>query len=434
VPWIQGAIFRWVGPNNATGRLLTLASALATVTLLALTMRGDRSAWYLVVAWAALLGVNHRSGQYFAENRPDMPALLVGTVGLLLLGRGQEKRRGWLILAGTAALVIGFFLKQVVSIFAAVPPVVLILRGRRPGRSEVILAVIPLVVMGGVILGLKVVSPAVYHYMITVPGSYRYHWPRIPRYAWELLLDSPLFLVLLGEWIVSERASLRGDPRLLWLAAVLAVCIPFCAMAFGKVGGWPNSLLPALLAMMAFAVLRLPRLLKRLDDRTWPLHSRVILGTFLAFLLLMTTFPHLTKGNNLLVSRSAWDREYQRAISAVRELPGTVACPEDPTIPLYAKRQLSQNLFAEKDANADHGNWPKAVPEAIEAELGAAEYVVDVTDYWGENIDETLLRRHGFEPIDGLPLDRACYRIWRRRVLRLAEKPDRSVPGHRAPH
>src|SRR5437868_5951591 len=29
VPWVQGEIFRWVGPNNISGRVVTLASALA---------------------------------------------------------------------------------------------------------------------------------------------------------------------------------------------------------------------------------------------------------------------------------------------------------------------------------------------------------------------------------------------------------------------
>ena len=67
VPWLQGEIFRWFGPNNVSGRILSLVSALAAVALLAVTMRGERSTWYLVIASAAILGVNHRSGQYFTE-------------------------------------------------------------------------------------------------------------------------------------------------------------------------------------------------------------------------------------------------------------------------------------------------------------------------------------------------------------------------------
>ena len=38
VPWVQGEIFRWVGPNNVSGRVLTLVSALVTVTLLSVSL------------------------------------------------------------------------------------------------------------------------------------------------------------------------------------------------------------------------------------------------------------------------------------------------------------------------------------------------------------------------------------------------------------
>ncbi len=77
VPWVQGQIFRWTGPNNVTGRLLSVVSALLLVTLLAFCCAGDRTVWAVAIGWAALLGLDHRSGHYFAENRPDMTALLL---------------------------------------------------------------------------------------------------------------------------------------------------------------------------------------------------------------------------------------------------------------------------------------------------------------------------------------------------------------------
>ncbi len=140
VPWVQGAIFRWVGPNNISGRILSLISALTAVTILAVTMRGRRSAWFLLIAEAAILGVNYRSGQYFAENRPDMTALMFASAGILLLGYGQENRRGHWVVVGTASLVVGFFFKQTAFIFAVVPLLALILRWRRPTASEFRLA------------------------------------------------------------------------------------------------------------------------------------------------------------------------------------------------------------------------------------------------------------------------------------------------------
>ena len=202
VPWVQGEIFRWTGPNNLSGRLLSLISALLLVTMLAVCFTGDRSIWPIVIAWAALLGVDHRSGHYFVENRPDMPALLLGAVALILFGWGFERRRFAVVVLGTLCLILGFFFKQTVSIFAAVPLVALIMRGRLPKRSEIVLAAFPLVVMGGVIAGLGFYSKAIHHYMIAVPRAYSINWARAGKYLWELALDSPLFLVLIAELVI----------------------------------------------------------------------------------------------------------------------------------------------------------------------------------------------------------------------------------------
>ncbi len=414
VPWIQGQIFRWVGPNNVTGRLLTLVSALVAVTLLAVIMRGTRSAWYFLVAWALILGVNHRSGHYFAENRPDMPALMMGVGGILLLAYGMETRRGLVVVLGSSCLILGFFLKQTVSIYSAVPVIALFLRGRRPERSEIVLAAIPLAAMGVMMFGLKIANPPVYHYMVEIPRSYSIHWARVPKFAWELLLDSPLFLVLLGEWIIVEQASFRDDRRLFWLMATLAVAIPFSVLSFAKVGGWPNSEIPAFLAMTSFCVLRLPRLLRRLEETRSPVPARLATGVFLAVLMLMTTFPHLTKANNLIVAAAPWDDSYAEAISVTKDLPGSVVCPEDPTIPYYAKQRVVQNLFSEKDAHPVNGAWPPAIPDAVVNEFRTADYVVDVIDYWGENVNGELLLSFGFEPVEDDRLNPECYRIWRR--------------------
>jgi hypothetical protein len=425
VPWVQGTIFRWVGPNNISGRVLTLVSALVTVTLLAVFMRGHRSAWYFVVAWAVILGVNHRSLGYFAENRPDMTALMFATLAVLLMGYGQENRRGRFVVLGSACLVVGFFFKQSAAAFAAVPLVALIMRREIPGRSEVLLASFPLVVSGGVILCLKVFSPAIYFYMIEVPGAYPLNWPKVARVAWELLLDSPLFLVLVGERIVFDRRRLRDDPRLLWLAAVLAVTIPSGAIMTAKAGGTPNSLLPALLPMMAFCVLRLPRILMRVKNKIDHISSQLIASGFVALLVLMTAFPHLTREHGLIVPASLRDRAYWEAVSLVRTLPGTVVCPEDPTIPAYAKSYVGRNIFSEYDAHVVNRGWPVTPPEAVASEIRAANYVVDVSNYFQDIVDDEFLEDFGFVPLRGTSLDPACYRIWRRNSVETASRTGR---------
>jgi hypothetical protein len=410
VPWVQGMIFRLVGPNNVSGRVLTLVSALGVVTLLAVNLRGQYSPWYLLVAWAGLFGLNHRSCQYFAENRPDMTALFFAVLALLSMAIGHERQRGVWVVLGSACLGVGFFFKQTVAVLAAVPAIVLVLRGRWPAARDVFLAMIPLAVMAALVVVLRFASPTVYHYMIGVPGAYKVRWAFAAKRLWELLLESPLFVVLFGEWIAIEGASLRNDRRLLWLMAVLAVAIPFCAVAYGKVGGAPNSLLPALLAMMAFCALRLPRLLARLDDSILPLHARLMFGIVLGSLLLMTVFPH----SGIMAYAHPWDGEYRKVVAVAANLPGTVVCPEDPTIPLYAQERAGRNLFAELDAHPENGAWPPTLPESILAEFRAADYVVDIQNYWDDHIDDRLLADLGFVRDLGVPLDPAYYRIWRR--------------------
>jgi hypothetical protein len=414
VPWLQGMVFRVTGPNNVTGRLLSVVSSLLTVTLLALCCKGERSAWAVLFGWAALLGVDHRSGHYFAENRPDMMAILFGTMALIILGVGAERKRWSLMVLGTALLVAGFFFKQTVSVFAAVPLLALFLRTRRPARSELLQALTPLAVMGAVILGLGVLSPVVYYYMITIPRAYSINWARDAKFLWEILLDSPLFLVLVAELIVSEREG-KPDPRIRWLVAVMAVAIPFGVVSFAKVGGWPNSLLPALFAMMAFCVLRLPNLLTRFESTTVSCGKQLALGSFLAVLLLMSTFPHLTWGNALVVSRSRWDKDYRETLAVAGRLPGTVVCPEDPTIPFYGNGYVGLNLFAEHDARAERGGWPETTPDLVVDEMRRADFIVDIQEYWGENVDVPLLESLGFEAMDVKSIDPDCYRIWRKR-------------------
>jgi Dolichyl-phosphate-mannose-protein mannosyltransferase len=431
VPWLQGEIFRWVGPNNVSGRVLTLASGLVAVTLLVGIMSGERSAGYLAIAWGLLLGVNHRAGQYFAENRPDMTALMLAAVGLLFLGLGQERQRRRLVLLGTACLVVGFFFKQTAAVFAAVPLGALTLRGRRPERSEVALALVPPAVLVGTVVLLRMLTPAVYYYMIDVPKAFALDWPRTVRTIWELLLDSPLFLVLIAEWLVADQGSFRADSRLRWLLAALGVAIPFSAVSFAKAGGAPNSLLPALLAMTCFCVLRLPRLLRRLerDSPSVRLGARALLTSFLAMLMLMSCFPHLTKQRGLIVPRSRFDGDYWNVVSLARGLPGTVICPEDPTIPLYAKGFAGRNIFSEYDTHLVDGEWPAVAPAVALADFPGADYVVDVSGYWQDLVRDPLLRSLGFEPVRDARLDSGCYHLWRR-IAQDGSTPARGLVYH----
>ena len=247
---------------------------------------------------------------------------------------------------GSACLIAGFFFKQTVIVFAVVPLVTLVLGGRRPARAEVLLALVPLAACGAAIIGLKALNPVVYHYMIKVPGAYAIDRATAAKRIWQLLIESPLFLVLIGDWIVRDGASLRRDARMVWVLAVLTVAIPSSVIAYAKFGGAPNSLLPALLAMMAFCALRLPEVLERSDDRAPRVAARYMLGAFLGLLLLMTTFPH----SGVIVGPPPWDEAYRRVVAVVaglnwhRRLPGG---PHDPA-PCQAIRGAQPGLRARR--------------------------------------------------------------------------------------
>jgi hypothetical protein len=261
--------------------------------------------------------------------------------------------------------------------------------------------------------------------MIEVPGSYALSWPRAPRFAWELLLDSPLFLVALGEWIISEKGSVRNDPRLLWLASVLTLTIPSSALTAAKFGGMANCILPAILPLMAFSALRLPRLVRPLETASAGARPRLLLGTFLAVLMLMTAFPHLSREHGLILPGSPRDRAYAQAVAAAKALRGRVICPEDPTIPVYGKQHAGRNIFVEYDAHPVNHDWPKTPPEPVVNEIQSADYVIDVQDYFQDIVKDKLLLNLGYEPVDTAALDPACYRIWRRttRATALSSQP-----------
>jgi hypothetical protein len=327
------------------------------------------------------------------------------------MGWGAEKGRAGPVAAGTACLIVGFSFKQTACVFAVVPLIALALQGRRPTRDEVVRALLPPVAVVGVILCLKVFSPAVYHYMIEVPGSYRIEWSVVAdAMVRRTLLSSPLFLILAGEWLVADRGSLRNDPRMRWVVAVLAVAIPFSSVAFGKYGGQTNSLLPALMGMLAFLALRLPTALARLEGRVASTSGRVLIGSCAALFLFLSDFPHL----RLMVDVPHWNGAYDRVIARVSALPGTVVCLEDPTIPLYAKGYAGRTLGSEMDAHVVHGQWPDAIPERVLDEVRSADFLVDIRDHFDDHMDEQGLRRLGLVPADDLLPDAPSYRIWRR--------------------
>ena len=141
----------------------------------------------------------------------------------------------------------------------------------------------------------------------------------------------------------------------------------------------------------------------RLENPAWPVNSRLILGSFVALLMLMTAFPHMTKSYNPIASLPYWDGEYWEAVSVAKALPGKVICPEDPTI--RALRQgirraecqpgerhpPAQWILAGPPARSDAGRDPRRGPRRGRLSLPRGSTM-------------QLLVKLGFEPVAQLPL------------------------------
>ena len=54
------------------------------------------------------------------------------------------------------------------------------------------------------------------------------------------------------------------------------------------------------------------------------------------------------------------------------------------------------------------------MPEPVLEEMRKADFIVDVREYWGENVDDALLESLGFQTMDVKSIDPDCYQIWRK--------------------
>src|SRR5204863_343872 len=125
------------------------------------------------------------------------------------------------------------------------------------------------------------------------------------------------------------------------------------------------------------------------------------------------TFPELVPNLGVLKQRDHRQEEYPQVVAYVRDLPGRVVCPEDPTISVLAKGYASRNVFMEFDVALVGGEWPATVPPYVAAEIQSADYVVDVENSRQDLIRPEQLDAWGFTPSVKGP-SWTVYRVWER--------------------
>jgi hypothetical protein len=408
VPILTSWIFHAFGISNRAGKLLSLGASLSVVGLvLAATAR--REIRTCMIAGALLFACSHNARFYFAEARPDMVAILFALVALFLFADWERSRRAIELIASLAFFVLALFAKQPLAAAAFVPLCAEAFRGGAMSRrraSAFAIAALPLAAVMLAIGCLREADARAFFYMIILPGQYHVPALRALQIAsGVVLVCAPMFLLALGL----AHHALSSDGWTRWWGAGTTVFFVAGVVAMAKDGGTWNSLLPFFLASAGFLTLQVPRALALFDNPALPVRQQVVVSSVLAAMLVMFTFPRPGDLRWDVVGVHG-DRRYDYVVGLARTLPGRLRCPEDPTIPLLARGEITRSVYFEMD----FAHWPARLPAVVEDDIEKARYVIQVRGGLAVLKDERL-RRLGFVPVsvDGLP-ERGAYRLWRR--------------------
>ena len=409
-------IFRFTGLTLQAGRVVELISGLVVILLAAKVATSGYGRGAFILGAVLLLGVNGRSMDYFTETRPDLTAFAFSAIALTVLYRGLETEpqpRLSLVMLGSALFIAAALFKQTAAGFTVVP--VFAVMGRCTGsqwRKRLLVACTPL---AAVILAFAVIwkfAPNIWFYIVSSFMRYPIYRRQIPGIAVELILTVPLFLLAFAHWLATDAAATWKLPRVRWLLAAIMATIPISITAWAKYGGSSNSVIPALLSLGAFCAWRSRAARQLLSQPGRPLPVRTVLGSLLAVAFFLQCYPH----SEFLATVKGNPRKYDRTkvIAEVRSMPGKVVCPDDPTIPLFAKGYAGRSAILEGDLV--HQNYA-LMP--LDREIGSADWVIvrrpGLLAYGLLlSISDDFLRNHGFELSAFQTTNTPAYALWRR--------------------
>jgi hypothetical protein len=104
------------------------------------------------------------------------------------------------------------------------------------------------------------------------------------------------------------------------------------------------------------------------------------------------------------------DAHYEDVVALARELRGRVLCPEDPSIPLLARGEVTRSGVFEMDVSF----WPKQLPAYVDRDMRSARYVIQVRGPYQRIVSDEWLVRLGFVPVKVEKLEESVYRLWER--------------------
>jgi hypothetical protein len=411
-----GKCFQVFGTNLFIGRILSLVSILFATGLLAYLLTGNLGRLFFFGAWSFLLNINLYCINYFIDARNDMEALLFAILGVLLLYRGYLRSNIWNYLLGILFIITGFFFKQTAAMWSAVPLFVCFLDGKKEfSIRRLFLAVIPLAFVFLTIVTIKILSPLLYRHMIESVSHHKTLFFNYPIRIGQLTSCSLVFFVMFFDWLYLDKINLAKDPILKWIFASILASVPPSIMTASGQGGVPNSLIPGLLAIGCFCIYRSHRLKDILNDDTRTQKSSLMIFSFLGFLILLSASSSMVSTIKATALFHG-DEHYPQIIERVRSLQGKVICPQDPTIPLFAKGYDGRSIYAEFDQLFTEGEWPKDIPYSLLEEIQSAAYVVQMQSLYGcNNITNEVLLEKGFQPVESADFANSCYTLWERR-------------------
>jgi hypothetical protein len=408
-----GQIFRLTGVNFVVGHLVPLVATIWIIAALAV-IYFRRLPWMFAIAGVAMLmSLNLRLYAFFTQIKSDMPALGFALLALILIFQAMERRRWACYPLALISFCVAYLFKQTAAMFTLVPLVSLLVRQRGSIRDWLAVATPPAAIMA-LIIAIAVIAPNVHYHMIDAVSR----WPL----RFETLAISPLrFLsyfnmlpVALCMMILIRPGISLDDPKLRWLISACVGSLPGSFLAYCKLGGGPNSFLPALLPLIVLSIVGIAAAWETTAANLIS-PARTHAFAWLMALVMMWSAAIETSKQSLdaLFVEGHGDGHYPQVVQYVRKLKGRVVCPDDPTIPILALGQTGRSSWAENDTAVSP--W---MPTYLQEEIIGADYVVVVNSSLVKYLNPDILRSWNFVHVGWDGADMGMYTLWRKNQTR----------------
>ena len=407
--YVVGAVFRATGPNLWVPRFVPLALSLGAAALAGVIVGRRSGAVAGVLAAMLVVAAFFKAQAAMTRARPDAASAALSFAALAALYQGHRadppggraSRWAWTV-GGTGLLLVAFGFKQPAALLAGVPLAGEVGAGLARGRVDrrsVGRACVPLGATAGTLAAVKLFWPVGWFYMVEVAAMYPIRWDMlVPGLATAAVQYGLLGFAAAAFRATAARATDREGAwgRVdAWCLAAIGVTFAFGLLAWAKVGGQVNSMLPFFLAGAVYAALALPQALRRLPALPPLGRGAAVAGVGLLVLVDLLGVRKSDAYARAVVAGHGGPA-YRAVIETARTLPGVVVCPLDPTVELFARGTAGRNLYLETDAEGDRLFRPPTVVR----EMLAADWLVLVQASYKGDTQRALLADCGYKRRD----------------------------------